>query len=212
MRIGQLRAMEPRELARRYGRLGARLAQLARAEDDRRVDPAGRARSISAETTFASDESDATALAHVLRPLSERVSERLKQGGFAAHTVTLKLKTADFRLRTRSRRLSEPTQLADTLYRTACTLLVAEADGTTRFRLIGIGVDNLTDNAVADLPTLFDGKDGRPRRLEQAIDELRSRYGVDNVHIGPQPRPTTRSEPSAQEGGRTTLAPRGTVC
>ncbi|MGE5272071.1 MAG: DNA polymerase IV, partial [Thiohalocapsa sp.] len=70
-RIGQLAARDPRELAMRYGRLGARLAQLARGEDDRRIDPGGRARSISAETTFAHDEADAEALARALWPLCE---------------------------------------------------------------------------------------------------------------------------------------------
>jgi DNA polymerase IV len=173
MRIGQLAALDPRDLATRYGRLGRRLAQLARGEDERRVDPEGRARSISAETTFARDESDGEVLAHTLWPLCEKVSARLKQSALAAGTVTLKLKTADFRLRTRSRRLADPTQLADTLYRTARHLLAAEADGTTMFRLIGVGADGLVEGVEADLPTLFD----RPRHLEQAIDDIRRRHG-----------------------------------
>ena len=177
MRIGQLRALDQRELAHRYGRLGQRLAKLAIGEDDRRIDPEGKARSISAETTFASDEADRQALERVLWPLCERTSERLKQAGLAAGTVTLKLKTADFRLRTRSRRLADPTQLADTLFRTACLLLVGEADGATRFRLIGVGADGLVDGAAADLPTLFEHDDGQPRRLEEAIGEVRRRHG-----------------------------------
>jgi DNA polymerase-4 len=177
MRIGQLRTLDPRDLAQRYGRLGLRLAQLAGGDDDRRVDPAGRARSISAETTFARDEADRQALAYALWPLCEKVAARLKQSALAAGTVTLKLKTADFRLRTRSRRLPDPTQLADTLYRTACHLLAGEVDGSTRFRLIGVGADGLVEGAAADLPTLFDREDGRPRRLEAAIDDIRRRHG-----------------------------------
>jgi DNA polymerase IV len=183
MRIGQLTALDPRELARRYGRLGRRLAQLARGEDDRRVDPEGRARSISAETTFARDESDGETLARVLWPLCEKVAARLKQSALAAGTVTLKLKTADFRLRTRSRRLADPTQLADTLYRTARHLLAGEADGT-RFRLIGIGADGLVEGAAADLPTLFDRDDGRARHLEEAIDDIRRRHGDAALQLG----------------------------
>ena len=180
MRIGQLAALDPRELATRYGRLGRRLGELARGEDERRVDPEGRARSISAETTFARDEADGEALARVLWPLCEKVSARLKQSALAAGTVTVKLKTADFRLRTRSRRLADPTQLADTLYRTARLLLAAEADGATRFRLIGVGADGLVDSAAADLPTLFD----RPKHLEQAIDDIRRRHGTTAVQRG----------------------------
>ena len=177
------RALNPRESARRYGRLGRRLAQLARGEDGRRVDPGGRARSISAETTFAQDEANAEALARTLWPLCEKVAARLKQSGLAAGGVTLKLKTADFRIRTRARRFPDPTQLADTLYRAGRLLLESEADGATWFRLIGIGADALVDSAEADLPNLFDN-DGRRRRLDGAIDDIRRRHGDAAVQLG----------------------------
>jgi DNA polymerase IV len=182
--IGQLRALDERELARRYGKMGARLARLARGDDARQVESVSQTKSISAETTFARDESDAEALARTLWPLCEEVSGRLKASGLAAGTVTLKLKTSDFRIRTRSRKLADPSQLADTLYRTARHLLAVEADGTTRFRLIGVGTDSLVSAEAADLPTLFDQEDGKPRRLEQALDDIRSRLGGDVVKIG----------------------------
>jgi DNA polymerase-4 len=184
IRIGQLASLDPRELARRYGRLGSRLAQLARGEDSRRIDAGGRARSISAETTFAHDEADGDALARTLWPLCEKVAMHLKESALAAGGVTLKLKTADFRVRTRSRRLADPTQLADTLFRIASQLLSGEADGITRFRLIGVGADTLVDGAEADLPTLFERNDGKPRRLEEAIDTLRQRHGDGVLQLG----------------------------
>ena len=182
--IGQLRAVDEREMARRYGKMGARLARLSRGEDARRVEPDSRARSISAETTFAHDESSEEALAHTLWPLCQRVSAQLKTAGLAAGTATLKLKTSDFRIRTRSRRLADPTQLADTLFRTARHLLAGEADGSTRFRLIGVGADALVDAEDADLPTLFDRETGRPRRLERAMDDLNERLGSGAVQLG----------------------------
>jgi len=183
-RIGQLRALDERELAARYGRFGRRLAQLARGEDERRVEPEGRARSVSAETTFEHDEADAGTLARTLWPLCERLAARLKEAGLAAGTVTLKLKTADFRLRTRSRRLIDPSRVAETIFRAARQLLDHEADGTIRFRLIGVGADALVADAAADLPTLFDAEDGRPRRLATAIDGLRERHGADVLRRG----------------------------
>jgi DNA polymerase IV len=96
----------------------------------------------------------------------------------------LKLKTADFRIRTRSHRVVDATQLADTLYHTAARLLAAEADGGTRFRLIGVGADALVDSRAADPPTLFDGELGGPRRLEHAIDQIRDRLGDGSVQFG----------------------------
>jgi DNA polymerase-4 len=204
--IGQLRALDARELAARYGRFGARLAHLSRGEDERRVSPDNPARSISAETTFAEDESDYAALTRVLFPLCERVSARLKQSSLAAQTVSLKLKTADFRLRTRARRLHDPTQLADTLFRHGCALLKGEADGATRFRLIGIGADNLVDGAAADLPTLFDHEFERPRRLEQAIDSLRGRLGETSVRHGRDFLLPTRQRPGPAAPRRDDIA------
>ncbi len=142
------------------------------------------AKSISAETTFAHDESSEEAFARTLWPLCEQVSARLKSAGLAAGTATLKLKTSDFRIRTRSRRLADPTQLADMLFRTGRHLLAGVADGTIRFRLIGIGADGLVSAETADLPTLFDQEDGRPRRLEQAMDDIRGRLGREAVRLG----------------------------
>jgi DNA polymerase-4 len=185
--IGQLRAIDDREMARRYGKMGARLAHLARGEDARHVEAVSRTKSISAETTFAQDESDTATLARILWPLCEEVSARLKTAGLAAGTATLKLKTSDFRIRTRSRRLTDPTQLADTLFRTARHLLAGEADGATTFRLIGVGADGLVDANSADLPTLFDKDQGKPRRLEQAIDDIRTRHGSGAVRLGRAP-------------------------
>jgi DNA polymerase IV len=182
--IGQLRALDEREMARRYGKMGLRLAHLARGEDARHVEAISRAKSISAETTFAHDESDEEVLARTLWPLCEQVSARLKSASLAAGTVTLKLKTSDFRIRTRSRRLADPTRLADVLFRTGRHLLAGEADGATRFRLIGVGADGLVSAETADLPTLFDREDGRPRRLEQAMDEIRGRLGKGAVRLG----------------------------
>ncbi|MBV9816533.1 MAG: DNA polymerase IV, partial [Alphaproteobacteria bacterium] len=137
-----------------------------------------------AETTLAQDECDAAALSHSLWPLCERLSARLKQASLAAGTITLKLKTADFRLRTRSRRMADPTQLADTVYHIASGLLAAEADGATRFRLVGVGADHLSDSGTADPPTLFAQELDRPGRLEEAIDAIRGRLGEGSVGFG----------------------------
>jgi DNA polymerase-4 len=192
--IGQLAEIGDRELAFRHGRMGARLAHLARGEDDRAVLAHVPAHTISAETTLAQDECDAGALTRALWPLCERLSARLKGASLAAGTITLKLKTADFRLRTRSRRGTDPTQLADTLFHIASGLLPAEIDGVTRFRLVGVGADNLFDSRAADPPTLFDRELDGPRRLEHAIDAIRGRLGEQAVQFG-------RTLPRPKDGG-----------
>jgi len=181
--IGQLQHMERGDLMRRYGVMGDRLYRLSRGEDARTVQPRGEAKSVSSETTFDKDIRSFDELVPVLRALSERVSERLKKAGIAGRTVVLKLKTADFRIRTRNRQLSDPTRLADRIFSTGLDMLRREADGTF-FRLIGIGVSDLTDAAKADPPDLVDRLSHKRALAEGAIDALRAKFGNQAVETG----------------------------
>ena len=181
--IGVLQRADEAELARRYGSIGLRLARLARADDRRPVEPHGAAKSVSAETTFETDLSDAHALKAILRTLSEKVSRRLKKAELAGRIVTLKLKTADFRLRTRSRQLSDPTLLADRIFTVAADLLAREADGTA-FRLIGVGLSDFADPSLADPADLIDPSAAKRAAAETAIDAIRGKFGNRAVELG----------------------------
>lgn len=181
--IGQLQVMDEADLMRRYGLMGQRLARLSRGIDDRSVHPNDPAKSVSAETTFFDDINKPEDLIVHLRELSEKVAWRLKRHGIAGQTVVLKLKTADFKARTRNRRLDDPTQLADRIFRTGMALLEKEADGT-RFRLIGIGVSDLKDAATADPPDLVDAQATRRAAAEAAMDKLRDKFGKGTVQTG----------------------------
>lgn len=168
---------------RRYGTMGQRLFRLARGIDGRDVHPNDPAKSVSAETTFFDDISRHDDLVPILRRLSEKVSARLKKHGIAGHTVVLKMKTSDFKIRTRNRRLEDPTQLADRIFRSGLMLMAKETDGT-KFRLLGIGVTDLCDPAVADPPDLVDEHAGRRAAAEAAIDKLRDKFGKAAVEMG----------------------------
>ncbi len=181
--IGALRAIGEAELGRRYGSIGLRLARLARAEDARAVEPRGEAKSVSAETTFGEDIADPHRLKAILRVLAEKVSRRLKQAGLAGLTVTLKLKSGDFRLRTRSRQLADPTQLADRIFAAGADLLAREADGT-HFRLIGIGLSDFVDPGLADPDDLIDPGARKRAAAEAAVDAIRDRFGGEAVALG----------------------------
>lgn len=181
--IGQLQTMERNDLMRRYGSMGDRLHHLSRGQDERRVHIEREAKSVSAETTFNDDLSSTEDLIPVLRALSEKVSARLKKAGIAGRTIVLKLKTQDFKLRTRNRQLADPTRLADRIFSTGRELLAKETDGT-RYRLIGIGVSDLTDDSRADPRDLVDEKAARRALAEDAIDTLRGKFGRTAVETG----------------------------
>ena len=181
--IGQLQRMEQADLMRRYGTMGTRLYRLARGQDDRRVHADHEAKSVSAETTFDTDLASPADLVPVLRALSEKVSSRLKKSGIAGRTVVLKLKTKDFRIRTRNRQLADPTRLADRIFQTGLELLRKETDGT-QYRLLGIGVSDLSDDGKADPPDLVDERATKRAMAETAMDTVREKYGREAVETG----------------------------
>lgn len=154
MTIGDLQALPAQELVARYGKFGRRLSEFVQGEDGRHVTPHRPIKSISAETTFREDSGALEELSATSERLCARVSAQLVRKGLAAGSVVLKLKTSDFRLLTRNRRLAHPTQRADLLLENAIDLLTREADGRM-FRLLGVGAADLRPAAEADPVDLF---------------------------------------------------------
>jgi DNA polymerase-4 len=179
-RIADLQKASEVELVRRYGDEGRRLARLSRGIDERKVSADRETKSVSSETTFNTDIADFRALERILWSLAEDVSARLKNKELAGATVTLKLKTSAFKIRTRARSLETPTQLANRIFAAARGLLEHETDGT-RFRLLGVGVSALAGADEADPADLVDG---RSAKAEQAVDNVRARFGDDAVIRG----------------------------
>ena len=159
------------DLTRLLGREAAELVRFSNGEDARPVRPERATKSVSAETTFDADLRGFEELQSILWRLCERVSRRLKAGGLASGSVVLKLKDAQFRLRTRSASGLPPTQLAGRLYDASLRLLRAECDGTA-FRLIGVGAADLRDAAEADRGDLADPEVVRDAKREAAVDRL----------------------------------------
>ena len=199
--IGQLQQTDPEALMRRYGETGARLARLSRGEDSRAVSVDGEMKTISSETTFNTDLASFDELSTELLALSERLSERVKAKNLVGDTVTLKLKSAGFRLRTRARHLMISTQLASVLYETGLQLLAREIDGTA-FRLIGIGLSGLAEASGDDPIDLIEPGIARKAAAERAMDSVRTRFGRDAVIRGKlyERRKPQASADKAEEG------------
>ena len=181
--IADLQNAEERALIRRYGAEGQRLAQLSRGIDARIVNPERNRKSVSAETTFERDLSSFRPLERQLWSLTEEVSDRLKQDGLSGATVTLKLKTADFRILTRARSLEDSTQLAGKIFAAGRELLAREINGT-RYRLIGIGVSALNEASATDPVDLIDDGAARRAAAERAVDCVRGKFGQKSVIKG----------------------------
>ena len=181
--ISQLREMAEDELIKRYGVIGKRLSTLSHGKDSRIVQPGSKAKSISTETTFSKNIREFEKLLHRLWPLCENVSDQLKSKDLAARTITMKLKTGDFKSLTRSKTLSQPTQLAEVLYREAKKLLEPEANGTP-YRLIGIGTSQFAKPEDADLSDLLDNSTESIAKIENAMDQVREKFGGPAIQKG----------------------------
>ena len=171
--IKDLQRADETDLMKQFGPEGRRLWRLARGIDDRKVVADRGAKTISNETTLDTDVRDFATLEKILWRLCERVSSRLKSGDLSGSTITLKLKTADFRQRTRSQSIAVPTQLATRIFATVREMLSREIDGTA-FRLIGAGVSALKPGAEADDQDLLDR---RSAHAERAMDDVRKKFG-----------------------------------
>lgn len=182
-KIAQLQKMEKNDLMRQFGSMGVRLYHLSRGQDLRNVEPERDAKSIGAETTFNTDIRDPAELEKILWLMAEKVSRHAKADGLAGSTVTLKLKTADFKSRTRAASLSAPTQLAWRLFQAASPLLKREADGTA-FRLIGVSLSHLSQAHPEDEAQSLDPDYTRRAKAETAMDTLRAKFGRAAVEQG----------------------------
>ncbi|MCH8467531.1 MAG: DNA polymerase IV [Roseinatronobacter sp.] len=182
--IDDLLRWDHADLVARFGAMGTRLWHLARGQDARRVAPDRDVKSISKETTFDHDLSDESVLDGHLWRLADQVSARAKARGLAGRVVTLKLKRADFRSLTRQTSLHSATVLADVIYRSARPLL-AQAMGAAPFRLLGVGISDLSlASGPGYSPDLLDPDAAKRAEAERAMDKLRSRFGQDAVVKG----------------------------
>jgi DNA polymerase-4 len=186
--IGDLQRIDERDAVLRLGEDGLRLWRLAQGRDDRSVSPERETKSVSSEMTFDRDIADKAELTRILLAQCDRVATRLRREQLSARGVTLKLRLADFSLRTRSRSGLRATQLAPRLFAAARPLLDAQPDGIA-YRLLGLAATELGSAEVADPDDMFVQESGREKFREAAIAALRDRFGPTAVQRGLTFRP-----------------------
>jgi DNA polymerase-4 len=149
--VAELNQLSENELVRLLGEAhGAALFHLARAEDDRPVEPARETKSVSVEDTYDTDLTDPAVIERQIARHARRVALRLRDQALSGRTVTIKARRYDFTTVTRGSTLSEPTDDPETIVRLARSL-VADLDVTGGVRLLGVGVSGLSDWVQEDL-------------------------------------------------------------
>ena len=181
--VSDLQSSEARDLIRRYGETGLWLHQRAHGIDNRPVRTDGLRKSVSAERTFSDDISSHAVLEDRLWEVCEETARRAKRHSVEGSTITLKLKTKDFRTLTRSITLPTGTHLANAMFRATRPLLERETQAGRAYRLIGVGLSHLQD-ARWDTRDLIDPGIEKRSKAERASDAARSRFGDASVVTG----------------------------
>lgn len=186
-KVSDLLAASAEELAQQFGKLGQDLRRQAQGVDQRPIVTEREAKSISQETTFAQDVVDTETLRRVLRQQSAQVGGRLRRGGLAARTVSLKLRWTDFSTQTRQTTPSQPVDDEEEICRIALELLASNRREGAAVRLIGVGCSGLVP-AVKQM-SIFDmaaDPEARARedQLNEAVKALRKRFGADAIRRG----------------------------
>ncbi len=172
-------------LERRFGRHGRHMYQLARGIDDREVIPEHEIKSVGHEDTFMEDIVDADEARRKLLALSNKTAQRMRRYGVKGKTVTLKIKTCEFKQKTRSETLADPIDDGLEIYKIVCRLLEKTPVGKTPVRLLGVSLSHLVDFEMHCQLSLFNQETiTKRRRLLEALDALHEKHGDNSIRPG----------------------------
>ena len=161
---------------------GASLYELAWGRDYRDVTPNEPDKSISAAETFAQDIDDPEEILQEFLRLTEKAAARLRENGYYAKTISIKVRFADFSTISRSKTLPLPIDSTHDIYEIAKTLYLALNLDRARLRLVGISLDNLSEAAPEQL--LLGAREKGWREADSAIDRAKLRFGGSSVRPG----------------------------
>jgi DNA polymerase-4 len=186
-KVGDLARLEERDLEHRFGKWGLALAGKSRGEDaggwfDSEVGESVDPKSISHEHTFDEDTGDPERLQSTLMRLSEMVGRRLREGGYLARTLQLKLRYKDFTTITRAHSLDHPTQMDNHIFEQTRRLFFANWKPGAQVRLLGVQASNF-ESGSTQLDLLEPSRDQRWQKALAAADQLRDKFGESAIGL-----------------------------
>jgi len=177
--MGDIAKWPDSELIRMFGENGRDLARHSKGIDERPIVTERETKSISQEITFSRDVRDDNILQKTVQEMSAEVGAQLRRNNLAGKTIKLKLRWPDFRTLTRQTTFSHPTDQEDEIAKAALELLKSVRKPNQAVRLIGVGVSGL-GHPIRQLG-LWDIEDEKSRKLQEAVDDLREKFGKNVV-------------------------------
>jgi DNA polymerase IV len=186
--VEQLAEQPLEKLENVFGQWGTALYRKARGGDSYEFVIDAEPKSISHNHTFGEDTDDDDALSAMLSHLSQKACKRLREAGLATRTLTLTIRYAGFDTYTRSKTLTEPTQLDGDIFTVFQNLFRQHRNHRRKIRLLGVSLGGLTHGAE-QLDLLSAERRAKLERLTRATDSLRDRFGFGSVQFGGSLRP-----------------------
>ncbi len=181
--LGDTKNIPEKTILEKLGKFGHTLLDISSGLSRSSVAPVREHKSVSSETTFDRDTNDLKRIKEYLLIQSEEVGRELRKKNVKAKTIQIKIKESDFRLRTRSRTLTVPTQSSDIIYKTAADLL-DNFKASKKIRLIGVGAAGfvpLSSPIQLDLFENIKKKDNRWETVDKTVDKISKKFGKDVV-------------------------------
>ncbi len=180
--IGDIAKWPESEMIRMFGENGRDLARHSKGIDDRPITTERETKSISQEITFSRDVRDDKMLEKTVREQSVEVARQLRKNDLAGSTVKLKIRWPDFTTLTRQTTFNHRTDQEDEIAKAALDLLKSVRKPNQAVRLIGVGVTGI-GQPIRQLG-LWDMDNEKSRKLQEAVDELREKYGKNIIQHG----------------------------
>jgi DNA polymerase IV len=179
----QLAAHPLEKLDKVFGQWGTALYRKARGGDSYEFVIDAEPKSISHNHTFGEDTDDTVALTAMLSHLSQKACKRLREAGLATRALTLTIRYTGFDTYTRSKTLSEPTQLDADIFAVFQKLFHDHRNHRRKVRLLGVSLGGLTHGAK-QLDLLSPERRAKLEKLTRATDHLRDRFGFGSLQFG----------------------------
>jgi len=192
--IGDLHQMGQEKLEKRFGTFGDWLYTKSLGRDIEAYAYAEEPKSISHETTFDADTEDEEELQRTLSYLAQLVARRLRDQGFFARTLGLKLRYTDFRTLTRDLTIDEPTHLDSVIFENVLRLFEGAWNRKQKIRLLGVRASNL-ERASFQRSLLEAPQRDKLGRVLKVADRVRERFGFEAVQLARSLAPRRKGAP-----------------
>ncbi len=180
-KVADIQAKSESELLSILGKHGSWILRAASGQGSDIIGEEWDAKSISREETFAKDISDRKTLEKVIFELTEDVCRQLRSHNWMARTVTLKLRTSDFKTISRGKSI-EPANDDTVISRIARELLRSSYTSKLPIRLIGVRLTNFQEEEQIELSLSPDKE--KKQTILKAVDQIRKKFGKDVIHVG----------------------------